>query len=229
MNNVKIKKFLGMEVRIVNEEYIVLKDVFSALGRLDNKNQIVSTDRNKLKEFLIDINKLCDSKTFTITSKSKKSKSRDYQEVDCLNISTIPIVLTQFKPTKAKGEQALDIWRKFMIFVNDLLESLEVYKYIIIDKDKQKTNTEILIDNGGKPMIANKMTNQIMAELIGVYPDIKEIKKDELKIYQNQTTIDLLEVRDFVYTKFINAYEFTGSHKDSKQMVLKLSKRKYGI
>ena len=179
MNNVKIKKFLGMEVRIVNEEYIVLKDVFSALGRLDNKNQIVSTDRNKLKEFLIDINKLCDSKTFTITSKSKKSKSRDYQEVDCLNISTIPIVLTQFKPTKAKGEQALDIWRKFMIFVNDLLESLEVYKYIIIDKDKQKTNTEILIDNGGKPMIANKMTNQIMAELIGVYPDIKEIKKDE--------------------------------------------------
>ena len=229
MNNVKIKKFLGMEVRIVNEEYIVLKDVFSALGRLDNKNQIVSTDRNKLKEFLIDINKLCDSKTFTITSKSKKSKSRDYQEVDCLNISTIPIVLTQFKPTKAKGEQALDIWRKFMIFVNDLLESLEVYKYIIIDKDKQKTNTEILIDNGGKPMIANKMTNQIMAELIGVYPDIKEIKKDELKIYQDQTTIDLLEVRDFVYTKFINAYEFTGSHKDSKQMVLKLSKRKYGI
>ena len=229
MNNVKIKKFLGVEVRIVNEEYIVLKDVFSALGRLDNKNQIVSTDRNKLKEFLIDINKLCDSKTFTITSKSKKSKSRDYQEVDCLNISTIPIVLTQFKPTKAKGEQALDIWRKFMIFVNDLLESLEVYKYIIIDKDKQKTNTEILIDNGGKPMIANKMTNQIMAELIGVYPDIKEIKKDELKIYQDQTTIDLLEVRDFVYTKFINAYEFTGSHKDSKQMALKLSKRKYGI
>ena len=229
MNNVKIKKFLGMEVRIVNEEYIVLKDVFSALGRLDNKNQIVSTDRNKLKEFLIDINKLCDSKTFTITSKSKKSKSRDYQEVDCLNISTIPIVLTQFKPTKAKGEQALDIWRKFMIFVNDLLELLEVYKYIIIDKDKQKTNTEILIDNGGKPMIANKMTNQIMAELIGVYPDIKEIKKDELKIYQNQTTIDLLEVRDFVYTKFINAYEFTGRHKDSKQMALKLSKRKYGI
>ena len=229
MNNVKIKKFLGMEVRIVNEEYIVLKDVFSALGRLDNKNQIVSTDRNKLKEFLIDINKLCDSKTFTITSKSKKSKSRDYQEVDCLNISIIPIVLTQFKPTKAKGEQALDIWKKFMIFVNDLLESLEVYKYIIIDKDKQKTNTEILIDNGGKPMIANKMTNQIMAELIGIYPDIKEIKKDELKIYQDQTTIDLLEVRDFVYTKFINAYEFTGSHKDSKQMALKLSKRKYGI
>ena len=90
MNNVKIKKFLGMEVRIVNEEYIVLKDVFRALGRLDNKNQIVSTDRNKLKEFLIDINKLCDSKTFTITSKSKKSKSRDYQEVDCLNISIIP-------------------------------------------------------------------------------------------------------------------------------------------
>lgn len=228
-NKIQIKKFLGTEVRVVNEEYIVLKDMFSTLGRLDDKGQMQTTDKNKLKEFLVDINKLCDSKSFTITSKSGKSKSRESQEMECLNINTVPIVLTQFKPTARKGEEALNIWRKFMIFVDDLLSSLEVYKYIIVDKDRQKSNTGILVDNGGTPMIANKMTNQIMAILINVYPDIKEIKKDELKIYQSQITIDLLDVRDFVYSKFVNAYEFTGSHSESKDMALKLAKRKYNL
>lgn len=33
-----IKKFLGMEVRIVNEEYLILKDMFSAL---DNNNKLI--------------------------------------------------------------------------------------------------------------------------------------------------------------------------------------------
>lgn len=228
-NKVEIRKFLGKEVRIVNGEYIILKDMFEVLGRLDSNNQIVSTDRKKFNEFIEDINKVCDSKSFTITSKTKKTKSRDTQTVDCFKIDTIPIVLTQFKPTKAKGEEALIIWKKFMIFIDNMLGSLEVYKYIITDKDKQKSNTDILIDNGGKPMIANQMTNRIMAELMNVYPDIKQIKKDELKIYQNQTTIDLLEVRDYVFTKFVNAYEFTGSHKDSREMALKLAKRKYNL
>ena len=224
-----IKKFLGMEVRIVNEEYLILKDMFSALDRLDDKNQIPTPDRNKLKEFLDDIDKSCDRKTFTITSKSDKSKSRATQEVDCLRLDCVPIVLTQFKPSARKGEEALNIWKKFMMFVDDILRSLEVYKYIITDKDKQKSNTEVLVDNGGTPMIANKMTNGIMAELMNVYPEIKEIKKDELKIYQNQTTIDLLEVREYVFNKFVNAYEFTNSHKTSKEMALKLAKKKYDI
>ena len=50
-----------------------------------------------------------------------------------------------------------------------------------------------------------------------------------MKIYQNQTTIDLLEVREFVFNKFVNAYEFTNSHKTSKEMALKLAKKKYDI
>ncbi|OSA95719.1 UNVERIFIED_ORG: hypothetical protein B2H93_04675 [Clostridium botulinum] len=228
-NKIEIKNFLGMEVRILNGEYIVLKDMFSALGRLDSKCQIVSADSKKLNEFLNDIDKTCDHKTFTITSKSSKNKSRETQEIKCLKLDCVPIVLTQFKPTKARGEEALRIWSKFMKFVDNMLRSLEVYKYIIVDKDKQKSNTDVLIENGGTPIIANKMTNGIMAELMNVYPEIKQIKKDELKIYQNQTTIDLLEVRDFVYSKFINAYEFTGSHKTSKEMSLKLAKKKYNL
>ena len=63
-----------------------------------------------------------------------------------------------------------------------------------------------------------------MGKLIGVdFP----IKKDELKEYQIQTTIDLLEVRDFVMTKFENAYEITESHSEAEKVALRLALKKY--
>ena len=228
-NKVENKMFLGMEVRVVNNEYMVLKDMFAALGRLSDKGQIQTAERNKLKEFLYDIGKETDSTTFTITSKGKK-QSREEQDLECLKLDTVPIVLTQFKPTKAKGEEALNIWCSFMKFVDGLLSSLEVYKYIITDKEKQKDHMQTLIDEGGKTIIANQQVNIIMAKLIGVYDKgIKTIKKEELRIYQNQITIDLLEVRDFVMQKFINAFEFTGSHKQAGEMTLKLALKKYDL
>ena len=88
---------------------------------------------------------------------------------------------------------------------------------------------DVLAELGGNPMVTNKQVNKIIAELIGVYPDIKGVKKDELRIYQDQTTIDLLEVREYVMDKFINAYDFTGSHKDSYDLALKSAKKKFKI
>lgn len=225
-NKVEKKKFLGMEVRIVNDEFIVLKDMFSALGRLDSNGQIFSAEKNKLEVFLGDIGRICDSKTFTVTSKSSKLKSREHQDVVCLNISTVPIVLTQFKPTKAKGEEALEIWKKFMIFVNDILSSMEIYKYIITDKAHQNTQMDILSEAGGTPVITNNLIAIGMAKIIGVSG---MVKKDELRKYQDQTTVDLLEVREYMLEKFVNAYEFTNSHHDSLEMALKLTVKKYKI
>ena len=117
-----------------------------------------------------------------------------------------------------------------MQFVNDLLTSLEVYRYIVVDKERHKECVELLLDEGGNSLIANNQVNIIMAKLIGVYDQgIKFIKKDELKIYQPQTVIDLLEVRDFVMRKFVNAFEFTSSHKTAAEMALKLALRKYKL
>lgn len=229
-NKVERKIFLGMEVRVVNGEWIVLKDMFDSLGRLRADGQLEGKDTKRLSEFLKDINKVCDLKTFHITSKSQRSKSRETQEVSCLKLETVPIVLTQFRPTARKGEEVLNKWREFMKFVDELLTELEVYKFIITDKERQKDNTNILIEYGGVPMIANNQTNIIMAKLIGVYDKgIGKITKEQLKIYQPQTTVDLLEVRNFVFTEFVNAYKFTESHKDSADMVLKLAKRKYNL
>lgn len=228
VNKIEIKKFLGMEVRVVNEEYIVLKDMFSALGRVKSDGTWTN-EKKKTLELLEDLDKMTAHQTLVVTSKGRKH-SREGQEMDCLKLDSVPIVLTQFKPTKAKGEEALNTWRKFMKFVDNLLSSLEVYKYIIVDKEKQKDHMQTLIDEGGKTVIANQQVNIIMAKLIGVYDQgIKTIKKDELKIYQNQITIDLLEVREFVMQKFVNAFEFTGSHKSAGEMALKLAFKKYNL
>ena len=70
------------------------------------------------------------------------------------------------------------------------------------------------------------MVNRIMGKLITNDDDFS-ISKDELKIYQPQTTIDLLEVRNFVVDKFSTLYAFTNSHKESCDGTLKLAKKKY--
>jgi len=236
-NKEEVKKFLGVEVRVINGEYIVIQDIFLALDRLSDKGQIQSTDRNKLSRFLEDINRKSDSKIFTITSKGKK-QSRTEQELECLRLDAIPIVLTQFKPNEKINKETNELlnkdkinkWKQFMIFVDDILSSLDLYRYIIVDKESQKSHIEKIEDNGGKAIITNQQVNIIMAKLVGVYDQgIKSLKKDELKIYQSQTIIDLLEVREFVLEKFTNAFEFTCSHKESAEMAYKLAKRKFNI
>lgn len=233
-NKVEKRIFLGMEVRVVNNEYIVLKDMFNALGRV-KIDGTWTNEKNKLLTFLADLNKTTDHQLLVVSSKGKK-QSRETQEFDCLKLETVPIVLTQFRPTKSnrrtesENEMALETWRNFMKFVDTLLIDLEVYKYIITDKEKQKEHMDILVEEGGSPMISNKQVNTVMAKLIGVYDQgIKSIKKEELKQYENQTTVDLLEVRDFVLDNFINAYRFTESHKSAGEMVLNLAKKKYNI
>lgn len=113
-----------------------------------------------------------------------------------------------------------------MEFVNALLEYHECYKYIIDDKERYKITMKEITDNGGKPPIANKMVNKIMDKLI-TDDDNFSISKDELKIYQPQTTIDLLEVRNFVLDKFSTCYALTCHHDKARDLTFKLAKNKY--
>lgn len=223
-NKIEIKKFLGMEVRVVNNEHIVLKDMFGALGRVKADGGW-NDEKKKLINFLNDIDKNDHYESLEVVVKRGQ-----IEEVQCLRLETVPIVLTQFRPTKAKGEEALNKWCKFMKFVDDLLVTLEVHNFIITDKEFQKDKMDILTEAGGSAMVSNQQVNTIMAKLIGVYDQgIKRLKKEELKIYQGQTTVDLLTVREFVLDKFVNAYEFTGSHKTAMEMTEKLARKKYKL
>lgn len=231
-NKVEKKKFMGTEVRIVNNTHIVMKDMFSSLGRVRDDGTWTD-EKKKLISFLDDINKNDHHEKIGVVVKKGQT-----EEVDCVRIETVPIILTQFKPSAKRdkdtkeilNQNVIDKWKSFMIFVDGLLTSLEVYKYIIVDKESQKDKMERLTDAEGNCMIANQQTNTIMAKLIGVYDQgIKKLAKDELKIYQAQTTIDLLSVREFVLEKFVNAYEFTGSHKEAGAMAEKLARKKYNL
>lgn len=224
-----VKKFLGYDVRVVDvdkrNEYIICKDIFDVLGLVD-RDGTWTRPKNKMIMFLNGIKKTSALKTLQVRVKDKHAKQGQIREVDCINIEVVPIVLTQFQPTKRRGEEILERWFKFMEFVDMLLEYHECHKYIIDDKERYKITMKEIKDNGGKPPIANKMVNRIMGKLITDDDDFS-ISKDELKIYQPQTIIDLLDVRNFVMDKFSTLYAFTNSHKESYDGTLKLAKKKY--
>lgn len=225
-----IKNFMGMDVRTIvvgRHEYIICKDMFNALGLvIDNDWHM---QKSKMDEFLKVINKICDRKSFSVTSKSNKSKSRDIQEVECLDIETVPVILTQFKPTARRGKEALDKWAEFMQFVNDLLQYHELHKYIITDKDKQKQSMNEIVKLGEKPVIVNQMVNKIMGELILQEEPKFAIKKEELKVYQPKISIDLLEVRDYVMEKFKNAFEVYNDNQKAYEHALKMARKEYSL
>lgn len=228
-----VKKFLGYDVRVVNidqrNEYIICKDMFDVLG-LVKTDGTWTNPKNKMLKFLGLMNKKELHQKLVVLLKQGKTKVQ--KEVDCLNIETVPIVLTRFEPinsnrrTKEQNEEVLNRWVKFMEFVDMLLEYHECHKYIINDKEKQKLAIKEITNNGGNAIITNQMVNKIMGKLI-TDDDNFSISKDELKIYQPQTTIDLLEVRNFVIDKFATFYAFTESHKESYNATLKLAKKKY--
>lgn len=224
-----IKKFLGYDVRVVTvdkrNEYIVCRDMFEVLG-LVKDDGTWTNPKNKMLRFLDGIGERPAHQSLVVRFKDKQSKKGQIREVDCLNIEVAPTVLTQFEPTKRRGEEALNRWFEFMKFVNMLLKYHECHKYIIDDKERYKITMKEITDNGGYPPIVNKMINKIMGKLI-TDDDNFSISKEELKIYQTQTTIDLLEVRSFVMDKFATLYAFTNSHKDSFDGTLKLAKKKY--
>ena len=140
-----VKKFLGYDVRVVQvdkrKEYIICKDMFNVLG-LVKDDGTWTNPKNKMFDFLELINKTSDHQLLVVRVKDKHAKKGQIREVDCLNIETVPIVLTQFQPTKRRGEKALEIWSNFMKFVKVLLETHEVNKYIIkiIRKKREVVN-----------------------------------------------------------------------------------------
>ncbi|MEI3368307.1 MAG: hypothetical protein V8R03_04500 [Clostridium sp.] len=225
MNKVEIKNFLGSEVRVVNNEYIVLKDMFNALGRVKEDGTWTS-ERKKMINFLEGIEKLTDHETLVVTSKRKK-KSREYQEVECLKIETVPVVLTQFKPTNRKGKEAIAKWFEFMKFVNELLVSAKAHKFIVEDTELEKIDRDRLHKLGGSPMKMATMVNYAMGVII-TGEKIK-VKKDDLKSYQNQITIDLLEARRYWIEEFIRAYKITKSHGESNKLALEFTLEHYGL
>ena len=227
---VRYIKFLGEEVRIVDygyhKRFMVKKDMFKALGKLKTNGDIIDNDNIKYKELIDDleleegkdyINKLMIKvKISDPLKKGGTSKARNTQQVDLINIVQVPIMLTQFKPTKkAKDyDNKLKIWRDFMKFVNSILQDYHMEDYIIEDKEEWKRDTLLFNGDEKVAMIANRQTNINMAKILGVYNQgIKYINKNELKKYNSQTTMDLLAIRQELYHEYSSLYSIFESKK----------------
>ena len=227
---VRYIKFLGEDVRIVDygyhKRFMVKKDMFKALGKLKTNGDIIDNDNIKYKELIDDleleegkdyINKLMIKvKISDHLKKGGTSKARNTQQVDLINIVQVPIMLTQFKPTKkAKDyDNKLKIWRDFMKFVNSILQDYHMEDYIIEDKEEWKRDTLLFNGDEKVAMIANRQTNINMAKILGVYNQgIKYINKNELKKYNSQTTMDLLAIRQELYHEYSSLYSIFESKK----------------
>ena len=231
------RKFFNEEGRFINAdgyEWLILKDMFNWLGRLDSRNDITTRDNDKLNRFLEDINRISDRTKCMVTSKGRK-QSREVQEMWCLKLDIIPMVLTQFRPSNSKrlsteeNKEKLKEWQDLMKFINEILMELEVYKFITVDKEYQKDCmsklAKIIPDitqNDYKTFNTN--VANIMGTLIGV--DIP-VFKETLKIYNNQTTVDLLTVREEVLDAYLLFYETFKDYKNAQSHTLQLMKQRY--
>lgn len=131
-NEVQIKEFLGVEVRVVNDEYIVLKDMFGALGRLSKDGQIESKDVSKLKRIIgkENITKL------KIYSKSNNNRSRTHQYCLCANIDELKQhdIVGIFKKGK---DYIYTSYRDELSFINNVKKFFKYNKYIYINNQFQ--------------------------------------------------------------------------------------------
>lgn len=231
----KVKEFLGQDVRIIKvddyHEYIVCKDMFDVLG-LVKDDGTWTNPKNKMFDFLELINKTPDHQKLVVRLKDKQSKKGQVREVDCLDIETVPTVLTQFKPinsnrrTKKQNEQVLNKWVRFMKFVDMLLETHSANKYIIKTK---KTQTEIqdeLYNDGGDPMFMNIHVNKIMGVVLQM-EDGKPVKKSEIYQFQNRITEDVGRVRDEVLKTYVTMFKVTEDKRKAYDLTLEWSKKKY--
>ncbi|MGL5764673.1 MAG: hypothetical protein ACRCX8_03420 [Sarcina sp.] len=85
MAKLETKEFLGMELRVIDDEYVPLKDIFEALNRLDVNGDVTTRDKEKVNRLVGEHN----IKKINIESKSNKPKSRKIQECICCKISEL--------------------------------------------------------------------------------------------------------------------------------------------
>lgn len=222
-----IQEFLKQDVRVIKvdayHEYIVCKDMFDVLG-LVSKDGIWSMPKRKMLEFLDRIDSREDCKTFAVLVKQGKIKTK--QAVECLDIETVPIVLTQFQPTKRRGGEALEIWSDFMKFVKVLLETHSANKYIIKTKKTQTEMQDELYNDGGDPMFMNIHVNKIMGVVLQM-EDGKSVKKSEIYQFQNRITEDVGRVRDEVLKTYVTMFKVTEDKDKAYELTLEWAKKKY--
>ena len=226
------KKFMNETGRFINvdgEEWLVVKDMFNWLGRV-KEDGTWTNEKNKMLKFLKNIDKTEYHQSLVVLLKQGKTKVE--KEVDCIRLDVVPMVLTQFEPTARAGKERHEQWCELMKFINNILMELEVHKFITVDKDYQKDCMERLraIVPASCPDNVYKTVNNHIAMIMGQLMSMNSpIYKKDITQFNNQTTVDLLVVREEALDLYLTMYELTNSFEQSYNNTLNVMKKRHNI
>ena len=272
-NKVENKMFLGMEVRVVNNEYIDKNEFVYIIVFDSNKFKIGATrDFNKrlsyykpykymIKDIVAIKTNRCFEYEWEILKILKRCGCQAYHgqewfhgEINAEEFIDIfnNIELLNDNEKNNKGVQIMEYSKEEIVMGLNLLfpnkKRLE-FEYILeIIKAYNKTYnhrdniTKFIdfykeLDESKKIRIVNvliisNVTPDELFRRINVLMDMssnKFIFGSVLFLEKFLSDFPNLEVREFVMQKFINAFEFTGSHKQAGEMALKLALKKYDL
>lgn len=142
----------------VQNRWIPIQHFFKCLNRLTSKGQVETTDRNTLKEFITqDLNMEFDSESFTIEN---GTGSGSIQQMDCIRLDVLALLVTQFKPSKRKGTAALVIWRTYMQWLNNLLNQVNAVELLV--RDEKIATQEKYINSIKKRSVKGRTLNDVV-------------------------------------------------------------------
>ncbi len=144
----------------VQNRWIPIQHFFKCLNRLRSDGQVQTADRNTLDEFITqDLQEPIAGKTFTINTKDE-GVGRHSQNVDCIRLDVLALAVTQFKPSKRKGNAALLIWRTYMQWLNSLLNQVGAVELIV--RDEKIATQEAYINSMKKRTVKGNTLNDVV-------------------------------------------------------------------
>lgn len=142
----------------VQNRWIPIQHFFRCLNRLTSNGQVQTPDRNTLIEFITqDLNMEFASKTFTIEN---GTGSGSVQDMDCIRLDVLALAVTQFKPSKRKGDAALLIWRTYMQWLNNLLNQVGAVELLV--RDEKIATQEKYINSIKKRSVKGNTLNDVV-------------------------------------------------------------------
>lgn len=144
----------------VQNRWIPIQHFFKCLNRLRSDGQVQTPDRNTLDEFINeDLQEPAAGKSFTIRQKDTTGRDNP-QNMDCIRLDVLALAVTQFKPSKRKGNATLLIWRTYMQWLNSLLNQVNAVELIV--RDEKIATQEKYINSMKKRIIKGNTLNDVV-------------------------------------------------------------------
>lgn len=142
----------------VQNRWIPIQHFFRCLNRLRSDGQVENTDRKTLDEFITkDLGMEFAGETFTIEN---GTGSGSIQQMNCIRLDVLALVVTQFKPSKRKGTAALLIWRTYMQWLNSLLGQVNAVELLV--RDEKIATQEKYINSIKKRSVKGNTLNHVV-------------------------------------------------------------------